>query len=238
MKSFTDFATSTVVDPIIRRIFPNSNERNVLWDPDLSAWRIDIPIHTNDRIDTGLDLANKIDTIKKEFNRSNIPTRVLFDIDMVTEYAYIMIKYDFKQVIKPSTSGNAYYCQNGKECIEQMKESFPKAMVEGFMILNVFKYVDRAPYKEDAVKDLDKALSYLDMYEPNIKLTSTYNVQVKRDNEFFMQLLKEQPPSELIRNWTDDIKHALTKMYYSSARAKIVVLRHHFYIGELSMIKL
>ena len=109
-----------------------------------------------------------------------------------------------------------YYTSNGLSPIGAFKQGLiSKDEYRGFLIGNVIKYVIRAGKKEDAVKDLNKAKTYLDFYleliESNdIKVTvhvdnDLVNVDFKGDieeltktiyNELMEDYIKGEVPTE------------------------------------------
>ena len=58
-----------------------------------------------------------------------------------------------------------YYAGNGLSPIGAFKQGLmSKEQYKGFLIGNVIKYVVRAGKKDDAIKDLEKAKTYIDFY--------------------------------------------------------------------------
>ena len=64
-----------------------------------------------------------------------------------------------------------HYNRGGIECIDAMESAFGRESLISFCLLNAFKYIWRAREKESFVKDITKAIWYLE----KILETEEYN---------------------------------------------------------------
>jgi hypothetical protein len=81
---------------------------------------------------------------------------------------YSNIEPQFDEIKKASHYNNGVF----EEVLEMMKKLFPIQDVLAFCKLNAFKYRMRLGYKDDAQKDIQKALQYEEIFR---KLKQEYN---------------------------------------------------------------
>ena len=68
-----------------------------------------------------------------------------------------------KKDVHPAVNHPSHYNQGDIETIDMIKEiTSGYTGYEGFLVGNVVKYLDRAPYKENKGQDVKKAQFYLD----------------------------------------------------------------------------
>lgn len=58
-----------------------------------------------------------------------------------------------------------HYQQREKESIEIIKDALSKEEFRGFLLGNVYKYLNRYQYKDSPVDDISKAIHYLEALE-------------------------------------------------------------------------
>lgn len=72
-----------------------------------------------------------------------------------------------------------YYAGNGLSPIGAFKQGLmSKEQYKGFLIGNVIKYVVRAGKKDDAIKDLEKAKTYIDFYLELMNVERVGNIPI------------------------------------------------------------
>ena len=72
-----------------------------------------------------------------------------------------------------------YYAGNGLSPIGAFKQGLmSKEQYKGFLIGNVIKYVVRAGKKDDAIKDLEKAKTYIDFYLELMRNEAIWNIPI------------------------------------------------------------
>lgn len=117
-------------------------------------------------------MAEKEIELKEEL-RIQRPSDEWVDTKLKTKYEehildVVVDKLQFDEIKKAPHYNNGVF----EEVLEMMKKLFPIQEVLAFCKLNAFKYRMRLGYKDDAQKDIQKALQYEEIFR---KLKQEYN---------------------------------------------------------------